>query len=258
VLAPLTELWARRELIAALVARDMRTRYKGSMLGLAWSLMHPLVLAAVYTIAFQFFLRIPIPHYALFLLSGLLPWLFFAQALGLASVAVVDQAQLVKKLVFPREVLPLGAVGAQFVQFAVAYLVVIPALAAAQVGVGAPLIVLPALMLALLVFTAGVALVASAAQVHLRDTRHLLEVLLQIWFWLTPVVYSLDLVPERFRPLFVLNPLALFVGAFRDAVVGKRPPDVATVAALTIVSTASFVLGYAIFLRSARRFAELV
>ncbi len=258
MLSSLKELWARRELVAALAGRDMRTRYKGSVLGLAWSLMHPIVLAVVYTLAFRYIARIPIPNYGLFLLSGLLPWLFFAQALGLASGSITDQAQLVKKLVFPREVLPLGAVGAQFVQFAVAYLIVIPAFAAYQVGLSPAIAVVPILMVLLLVFACGLALVTAACQVYLRDTRHLVEVLLQIWFWLTPVVYTLDLVPERVRPLFLANPMAPFVGAFRDAVIARQLPGPTTMAALVALSLAAFLAGYAVFLRSARRFAEMV
>lgn len=258
MLSSLRDLWARRELVAALAGRDMRTRYKGSALGLAWSLMHPIVLALVYTLAFRYIARIPIPNYGLFLLSGLLPWLFFAQSLGLASGSITDQAQLVKKLVFPREVLPLGAVGAQFVHFTVAYLIVIPAFAAYQVGLSPAMAVLPVLMLLLLVFTCGLALITSAAQVYLRDTRHLVEVLLQIWFWLTPVVYSLDLVPERLRPLFLANPIAPFIGAFRNVVMDQRLPGLATSAALATAAIIAFVAGYAIFLRSARRFAEFV
>jgi lipopolysaccharide transport system permease protein len=258
VLWHLNDLWARRELVAALVGRDMRARYKGSALGVAWSLLHPLILAAVYTVAFRYVIRIAIPHYTLFLLSGLLPWLFFAQSLGLASGSIVDQAQLVKKLVFPREVLPLGAVGAQFVQFTIAYLAVIPALAAYQIGASPALLALPFLMVALVIFTSGFALVAAAAQVYLRDTRHLVEVLLQIWFWLTPVVYSLDLVPLRFRPLFSINPLVPFVEAFRDVVVRQRLPSAASVVLLALISVGAFLAGYAIFLRSARRFAEYV
>ena len=258
MLSSLKVLWARRELVAALAGRDMRTRYKGSALGLAWSLLHPLVLAVVYTVAFRYIARIPIPNYGLFLLSGLLPWLFFAQSLALASGSITDQAQLVKKLVFPREVLPLGAVGAQFVHFAIAYLVVIPAFAAYEVGLTPAIAVLPILMLLMLAFTCGLALITSSAQVYLRDTRHLVEVLLQIWFWLTPVVYSLDLVPERLRPIFLANPMTPFVSAFRDAVVGQRVPAPATFAALVLLAAVAFLGGYAIFLRSARRFAEYV
>lgn len=258
MLSSLTALWARRELIAALAGRDMRMRYKGSALGLAWSLLHPLVLAVVYTVAFRYVIRIPIPHYALFLLAGLLPWLFFAQSLGLASSSVVDQAPLVKKLVFPREVLPLGVVAAQFVQFSIAYLIVLPLVAAAEARLSPAIALLPLPMVLLLVFTSGLALAASAAHVFWRDTRHLLEVLLQIWFWLTPVVYSLDLVPAAFRPLFSLNPLTPFLGAFRSIVVSGGVPAAGTLAALGVVAVATFLVGYAVFVHRAPRFAEHV
>jgi ABC-type polysaccharide/polyol phosphate export permease len=256
MLTRLQELWARRELVGALASRDLQIRYRGSVFGLLWSLMHPLVLAAVYLVAFRYVIRIPIPNYALFLLAGLLPWIFVASSLGMAATSIVDQGQLIKKLSFPREVLPIATVVSQFVHFAVGYLAVVPPLAAYSVGLGPSVLLVPVLMVLLALFTCGLALAMATAQVYLRDTRHLLDVALQVWFWLTPVVYSLDLVPARFRPLFMLNPLALFLTAFRDATLLKTAPPIGETILLSLLTTAVFVAGYAVFLRGQRRVAE--
>ena len=256
MLARLQELWARRELVGTLASRDLQVRYKGSVFGLLWSLMHPLVLAAVYLVAFRYVIRIQIPNYALFLLAGLLPWIFLASSLAVATTSVVDQGQLVKKLSFPREVLPIATVLSQFVHFAIGYLVVVPPLTAYSVGLRPTLLLVPVLMVLLALFTCGLALATATAQVYLRDTRHLLDVALQIWFWLTPVVYSLELVPARYRPLFMLNPLAPFLTAFRDATLNMRVPPASQVIMLCLLSPAVFLGGYAVFLRGQRRFAE--
>jgi ABC-type polysaccharide/polyol phosphate export permease len=258
VLERLRGLWRRRDLVAALASRDLHMRYRGSILGVAWSLLHPLLLAAVYTIAVRYVLRVPIPNYALFVLCGLLPWMFFANSLATASGAIVDHAHLIKKVAFPREALPLAAVLAQFFHFSVGYLLIVPAFAAWQVGVGPTLAALPVVMALFLIFTLGLALAAATAQVYMRDARHLIEAGLQIGFWLTPIVYSMQMTPAEVRTALMFNPLRPFVEAFRRIVVDAALPDLSSSIELALFAGASFALGYAVFLRGQRRFAELV
>jgi len=258
VLTRLTALWSRREVVFALAARDLQSRYKGSILGVAWSLMHPIVLVIVYTIAFRYVIRIPIPHYTLFLVSGLLPWIFVATSLSVASGSIVDQGAIVKKVAFPREALPLAAVLAQFAHFAIAYFIVVPSVAAAEIGLSTALVAVPVVMVLLAIFTCGLALAAASSHVFFRDTRHLLEIGLQVWFWITPIVYSTAHVEERYRRLFDLNPLVPFVAALRTAIVDATPPAPSQVALLLVLALASFGFGYAIFSRGQGRFAEYV
>jgi ABC-type polysaccharide/polyol phosphate export permease len=251
-------LWTRRELVISLTRRDLQTRYKGSVVGIVWSVLHPLLLAGIYTVAVRFVLRIQIPNYAIFVLSGLLPWMFFTSSLTIASLSIVNQGQLVKKIAFPREALPIAAVSGQLVHFTIAYLVVVPAMAWLQIGVSPALLALPVLMLLLAVFTGGLALLIAAAQVYFRDTRHLLDVLLQLWFWVTPIIYSMELVPERFRSLFDLNPLVPFLRAFRTVVLGFQLPSGADASLLATMAVLVMSIGYAGFQRAQRRFAEFV
>ncbi len=258
MLQRLHQLWIRRELIATLAVRDLHSRYKGSFLGVLWAVFQPLVLAVVYTVAFQYVIRIAIPNYALHLIAGLIPWLFLSTALSAATLSVTGQAQLVKKVAFPREVLPIATVAAQFALFGLAYLIVVPAIAAVQVGLGPVALLLPAVMALLGMFVCGLGLILASAQVYLRATRHLLDVILQIWFWLTPIVYSFDFIPERFRPYFLFNPMTSFVGVHRSLVVDATLPDVTTVLMLAAWSVASLWIGYVIFVRAQRRFAEYV
>lgn len=185
--AKLRAVWAYRDLVRHLVLRDLRHKYKGSTLGFAWSLANPLLMAIVYTVAFKYIVRLPIDRFPLFLLSGLLPWMFFAAGLGAATASIVDNSALVRKVAFPRAVLPLAAVLAQFVQFLLMYAVVVPTIAAVEGGVTPALVGALPVMFLQLTFTIGLGLVFSVAYVHARDTRHLVDVGLQVWFWLTPI-----------------------------------------------------------------------
>jgi len=253
-----TTLWRYRDLLRSLVARDLRVKYKGSSLGFVWSLLHPLVMMAVYTIALRFIVRIPIENYPVFLLSGLLPWMFTSSALSGATGTIADNGSLVRKVAFPRAVLPLGAIASQFVQFVLAYGTVLLVFAAAGLSRSPALVTVIPIALLQLAFTAGLGLMLATAYVYFRDTRHLFDVFLQVWFWLTPIVYSLSLVPAEYQRWFLLNPMALFVTAYRSAVLSQTFPDARLVAVLAAIAVTSLAAGLTVFVRFERRFAELV
>lgn len=250
--------WAYRDLLRHLVLRDLRHKYKGSSLGFAWSLLHPVVMAAVYTVAFKLIFGSPIERFPLFLLSGLLPWMFFTAALSSASGAIVDNGMLVRKVAFPRVILPLAAIGAQLVQFALMYTVIVPMLLIFGVGLSPALAGLIPVIVLQVVFTAGLGLVLATAYVYARDTRHLLEIALQIWFWVTPVVYSVALVPDRLRRWLQWNPMTQFVTSYHDIVVDGRTPSFATFGILLLCAAVAGAAGLLVFDRHQRRFAELV
>jgi ABC-type polysaccharide/polyol phosphate export permease len=258
MLASLRALWRYRDLVRNLVARDLRVKYKGSSIGFAWSLLHPLLVAAVYTFAFRFVIKVPIDHFPLFLLSGMLPWTFFSGSLAMATGSVADNSSLVRKVAFPRIILPVAAVASQFAQFALMYAVIIPTGAALGPCASGALVALVPLVLLQLMFTTGLALLLATAYVYFRDTRHLLDVALQILFWLTPVVYAAALVPAGLRRLLWLNPMAGFVTTYHAIVVDGQWPSAEVVSALAAVSVVAAVAGVLVFARHQRRFAELV
>ena len=254
----LRHLYAYRGLLRGLVKRDLQIKYKGSVLGVAWSLLHPLVMAAVYTVAFRYVMRVPIEAFPLFLLSGLLPWMFFTGALGAATSSIVDNGTLVRKVAFPRVVLPLGAVSSQLVQFLLMYTVIVPVALAVGVGLSPALAALVPLVALQAAFTTGLALLMATAYVFARDARHLLEVVLQIWFWLTPIVYAVSLIPERIGRWLQWNPMLHFVTAYQEVAVRQAVPSLATFALLTALAAVSLTLGWTVFGRAQRRFAEYV
>jgi ABC-type polysaccharide/polyol phosphate export permease len=252
--------WGYRDLLRHLVLRDLRHKYKGSSLGFVWSLLHPLLMAAVYAVAFKFITPNGIAHFPVFLLSGLLPWMFFSAALSGAVGSIVDNSALVRKVAFPRPILPLAAVASQLVQFLLMYTAIVPLMVAFSVGSSPALAALIPLILLQVLFTAGLALVLATAYVYARDTRHLLEVALQVWFWGTPIVYSAAMLrlPQPLTQVLAWNPMAHFITSYQDIIVHHATPTLLAFAMLTLVAGATATAGWLVFARYQRRFAELI
>jgi len=252
--------WGYRDLLRHLVLRDLRHKYKGSSLGFVWSLLHPLLMAAVYSVAFRFLAPNGIAHFPVFLLSGLLPWMFFAAALSGAVGSIADNSALVRKVAFPRMILPLAAVASQFVQFLLMYTVIVPLLVAFGVGASPALAALVPLILLQVLFTVGLALALATAYVYARDTRHLLDVGLQVWFWITPIVYSATLLklPRVLTGVLQWNPMAHFITGYQNIVVNHAAPTMMAFALLTLVAAGTAAAGWLVFARYQRRFAELI
>lgn len=254
----LRALVAYRGLLRGLVQRDLTVKYKGSLLGVAWSLLHPLVMAAVYTLAFRYVVRVPIERFPLFLLSGLLPWMFFTGALGAATSSIADNGTLVRKVAFPRAVLPLAAVASALVQFLLMYTVLVPTALVMGAGISFAWAALLPVVVLQTAFTAGIGLLLATAYVFVRDARHLLDVALQVWFWLTPIVYAASLAPERLRRWLQLNPMLHFVTAYQEIVTQHAVPSLATFALLAAMAGVMLTIGWLVFSRAQRRFAEYV
>jgi ABC-type polysaccharide/polyol phosphate export permease len=218
----LRNLGARRELLAGLITSDIRIKYKGSVLGLFWSMLSPALTLATYFMVFSVFLKNGIPNFVVYLFSGLIVWNLFQTAVSGATGVIVDRAGLVKKVSFPREILALSNVGSSVIYFGIQ----LGVLAAFLLLIGhAPawgfLWILPISFAALYLLTASVAIVMSAVTVYLRDVRHLMDVALQLWFWVTPVVYSYEnsiaapLHRHGLSALYFLNPVTLIVLTFQ-------------------------------------------
>jgi ABC-type polysaccharide/polyol phosphate export permease len=248
-----------RTLIKNLVLKDLKLKYRGSALGVIWSLLRPLLLIGVYTLAFKYVVRIQMEHYAQFLLIGVLPWNFFQGAAMASTDAIIDNHNLIKKVRFPRETLPVATVLFNFAQFLLALAVFLPVFFLFSPGPihWAALLVLPLLLLHLL-FTIGVALLLSAVTSSLRDVAHLTEVGLVLVFWVTPIIYPITMVPPAYRALVQLNPLAAFAIAYQDLLFFGRLPGLGVVLALVVWTAALCAAGRLTFKWYDPAFAELV
>lgn len=260
----LTTLLRHRQLIAALTARDLKARYRGSLLGYFWSLANPLLLLAVYTLVFtKFFPGQTVQPYPLYLFSGILPWTFFAAAVLESTNSISSNAGLIKKVMFPAEALPLVVVLSHLVHFALAVPILLAAIGIfALLGkftVSATILFAPLLMLLQTLFVAGIAMTVSSASVLFRDLRDIITNLLQLGFFVTPIIYTIDSIQSRvLRALLRANPMTPFVVAYQDVFFFGRAPSTADTVLILFYATASLLTGFFVFDRLRDTLAEAI
>jgi len=267
VTARVRELWRYRELIRNLLSSNLKSRYKNSALGFVWSLLNPLGMMLVFTIVFGFLMPdVRVENYPLFVLTGLLPWNFFQASINAGMYSVVGSSNLVKKVYFPREVLPIATVLSQLVNFLLAFAVLFVALVVFQASFSPWLWTLPFVILIQTVFSTGVVLVLSTLNVFYRDTAMIMEVVMLAWFFLTPVVYSVALLPETIsvgsftvplqRMVYILNPVASLIAIYRDLLYWGYRTDIDFFVRTALTAIAVFAFGYWFFLRYSDQFGE--
>lgn len=248
-----------RALISALLVRQLKARYRGSVLGFFWTFLNPLLLMSVYALVFRFYMRIPVESYALFLLSGLLPWIWFSASLSEGAGAILGGGALVTKSLFPAEVLPCVVVLNHMVNFILS----LPLLVAAGwlYGVSphpALWLCLPIVLLLQLALTLGLVLALASLNVHYRDIQHILANMLLLWFFVTPILYPLSQVPQAVRSVLMLNPLAQLAAMYQGLFFDMRWPDPAALGAVTVAALLALAVGTQVFDAYRDTFAELV
>ncbi|MCA9994145.1 MAG: ABC transporter permease [Caldilineaceae bacterium] len=260
----LTAVWEYRELLYFLVWRDVKVRYKQTALGILWILLQPLVSMLIFAVLFGVILKVPSDDapYPIFAYTALLPWQYFAGALTRSSTNLVDSAHLITKVYFPRLIIPLSGVVSGLVDFAVAFVILIGLMIFYGIAPTVTVLWLPAFMLLALITALGFGLWLSALNVRFRDIKHLVPFIVQIWMYLTPVIYGSTLIPERYRWLLALNPMTSVVEGFRWALLGSQLTDNAAANGLFFVSIAIALLvlvSGAIFFRATERiFADII
>lgn len=203
----LKELYEYREMIVNLVRKELRGRYKSSVLGFLWTFINPLCQIIVYTLVFSQIFRMNIDKYYLFLTVVMIPWVFFNSSIAGGSMSVVSQQDLVKKIYFPREILPISFVTSCFVNMLLSFVVVFIVIAVSGLGFNAKaLLYLPIIMIIQYVLVLGITLITSACNVYFRDLEHIIGVIMMAWIYLTPVMYDISYVPEHLLGIFYLNP----------------------------------------------------
>ena len=250
------EILKYRDLIKNLVSRDFKTRYKRSYLGILWSLLNPLLIIIVYTFAFDYIMRIRVKDFPIFFMCGYLPWSYLAASLGLALTSLSESGYMIKAVYFPREILPLSTILSCLVHFLITFLFVFPVLMIFGYFPTWAILALPVIILLQSLFTFGLCLFLSSIHVYFRDIRYILDVILTIWFWVTPIAYPVSLIPNQFLFVYKLNPMTLFVTAYRDVLINGSFPIPRYWLALSIAVMISLALGYFPFLRVKKRLAE--
>ncbi len=250
-----------RELIENLVLRDIKARYKQSLLGIAWAVVNPLVMALIYTVVGRHFLKqqtsLPFPVYSYF---GLLFWILFSTGLLGATESLVAHLNLITKIYFPREVVPIAAVAGKLVDFVFGLVGMLPLLLYFGVVPGPTIVLILPLLLIQLVFTAGLGMLFACANLFYRDIRHVIGLVMAMWIYLVPNLYPLEGVPAHLRGWYLLNPMAAIIEAARRLTFPQQsgPAPWPYVGVAAVVSAVVFAAGYAVFKRYESRFAEAI
>lgn len=265
VLALARSIWRARTVIRALVARDLHSRYVGSALGSVWSLLHPLLQLATFTFVFATVMKVRVTStagtdvpFVLYLACGLFPWIAVQEGVLRSATALVDNPTLVKRVVFPVEVLPVQLALGAVVQQLIATLLLLVLMALWGFPPRAALVALPALLVVQLLLTVGLGWCVATLHVYFRDTSQALGVLLPVWFYLTPIIYPAELVPPALRPILALNPITALVQAYRDVMLHGVLPSGFGILWLTAASLLAFAAGARLFAGARGEFADLV
>lgn len=251
------EIYNYREMIASLVRRDLKGRYKGSALGFLWTFLNPLFQLAVYTMVFSVIMKTGIEDYYLFLFVALIPWIFFSTSLTGGAGCVLAQQDMVKKVYFPREVLPVAYVTSQFINMLLSFIVIFTAL----LGEGyllnlKAILYLPVVMGIEYVFALGLTMIMSAVTVYLRDVEYILGIIAMAWQFLTPVMYGMEQVPKEVKWIFSMNPMSDVITAYRDILYYRKPPQMETLLSAILSGIVVCIIGWIVFWHLQKRFVE--
>lgn len=251
------EIYNYREMINGLVRKDLRGRYKGSVLGFAWTFINPLLQLIVYTMVFSVIMRAGIEDYYVFLFVALVPWIFFSASITGGSSSVLASGDMVKKIYFPREVLPIAYVTSAFVNMVLSFVVVLVVLLVTGYGVNfVALLYLPIIMIVEYLLALGIALISSACTVYLRDLEYILGIISMAWQFLTPVMYASDMVPEQLLPIWNLNPMKSVIEAYRDILYYQQAPQLSTLLVAVLLGVGFLIIGAIVFDKLQKGFAE--
>jgi lipopolysaccharide transport system permease protein len=256
----LRKLYDYRELLRSLALKEVRVRYKQSVLGAGWAVLQPFSLMVIFTAVFSRFLHVKSEGtpYPVFSYVALVPWTFFASSISQGVPSIVSNMSLVTKIYFPREIFPLAIIGACFVDFSIAASIVAALIIFYKVGAAWTVLFVPMLILLQAMVAIAVALIASAINVFFRDIRFIVPLVTQVWMYVSPVVYPLSEVPARFRPYYMLNPMAGIIDGYRRVVLHGQSPDWGALGMTAAVSAALLVCGYAFFKRVEMKFADII
>ena len=258
-MSTLKEIWEYRTMIQSLVHRDLRGRYKASVLGFLWTFIVPLCQLMVYTVVFSVILRSAVEKYYLYLFVALIPWNFFSTCLTGGASCILTQQSLVNKIYFPREVIPISFVTGAFVNMLYCEIVVFAVAIVSGVHIKLlGLICLPVVMLVEYLLALGVTMIICALDVYFRDLEHILGILSMAWMFMTPIMYDISIVPERLRPFFNLNPMSSIVTAYRDIMYSGGVPQMQTLGVATGMGVVFLFIGFQVFGRLKRRFSEVM
>lgn len=256
------DLYAYRELLKSNVKKEIRGKYKGSFLGVLWSFVNPLLMTLVYAMVFPFLMRgAGYDHYTTFLIIGILPWTWFTTSIAQGTFTVLGNGSIIKKVYFPREILPISVVTSGLINFLISCIVMFLFLIFSGIGFSINLIYLPLIILTQYLLTIGIVFITSAINVYIRDLEYIINFLIQMLFYGTPILYSIDLfqgAPVFIKNLINFNPMTTIITCYRDVLYWQNVPHIKSLLIVLVSSLILFLIGLFIFRKLSKGFAEEV
>lgn len=250
------ELYQYRELLKTNVHKEIRGKYKGSILGVLWSFLNPLLMVAVYAIVFPYIMRMTQDNYLVFLITGVIPWVFFTAVVTSGCNCVWINGGIIKKVYFPRVILPLSVVTAALINFLISCVIILIFVFFSGIGFSINILWLPVIALIQSAFSLGLLLALSAINVYVKDIEYLVQFLMNLAFYATPIIYNAAMFPEQYRWILYLNPMAHIIDAYRSIFYYKAMPNLHHLLIVGIGSFIVLIIGYTIFKKLEKGFAE--
>lgn len=254
------KLLSYKDLFWQLTFREIKARYKQSVLGYAWAILVPLLNLLVLSIVFSQIFKVPTGNipYPIFLFVGLVPWMFLTNSITSATGSIMANSSLITKVKLPREILPLAAISSKLIDLFLTSLVLTLFLIIYQIKFQPALLFLPLIFIIQLVLTVGISFILSATNVFFRDVENILGIFLTIWMYLTPVIYSAELIPPDLRPLFYINPMTGVINAYRAVILYGKPPELMSLVYSGAISLCLLIMGIIYFRKRSRFFADVI
>jgi len=250
------ELYKYREFLKTSIHKEFRGKYKKSVLGVLWSFLNPLFQLLIYAIVFPFILKNNIDNYIVFLIVALMPWTFFNSTVIQSAACIVNNAGIVKKVYFPREILPISTATSNLINFLVTQIVVFITLFVSGIGIGKSIIIFPIIVLMQYILQLGIAFIFSAITVFIRDVEYIINIFMMLMFYLCPIVYSPSMIPDRFLIFFKLNPMFHIIEFYRTILYDKQIPNLLNVLEVFAGCIVMLLIGYFTFSKLKKKFAE--
>ena len=247
-----------REFLKSNVKKDIRGKYKGSFLGVLWSFINPLLSVLVYAIVFPYIMRIKVENYLIYLITGIIPWTFFTSSINMGLISVLSNADIIKKVYFPRIILPISTVTSCLVNFLISCAIIVLFCLGSGLGISFQILWLPLIALIQYIMLLGFTFILSAIEMYMRDIEHIVNFILSMAFYVTPILYTPDIFPEKLAWVLKVNPMAYLVNAYRSIFFYQKMPDLIGIGVVSIFSIFLFVIGYLIFEKLQKGFAEEV
>ena len=249
-------IYKYRELLKTNVKKEIRGKYKNSIVGVLWSFLNTVLQIIVYAVVFQVILKNPKEHYVVFLCAGLIPWNFFSTSLSRGAFTFIENGNIIKKVYFPREIMPISIVTSEAINFMISTIIILGFAIGEGLGVSYYIVFYPIILIIQYIFTLGVTFIVSSISVYIRDLQHLIGVALQLLFYATPIVFASEAIPNSLRWIININPMAYIINAYRDIFYNQTMPDFTMLTLILIFSITLCIIGYMIFHKLQKGFAE--